>query len=193
MELEEAIQINHICGDSKWIIVLAVGIVATLFGIFLKKQRKIRIAMIITSVLSYVIYAVVSFNCFRSYVYIGSLYAEHEYPYENGIIAEPVDNNTIMLTNNGAESISINNYYKVERYLSNTLFYMQDDVSNRDLVYDTSELVSGQSMMFTFDLADYGNLKPGHYRLACSPEYSMHYYFVEFDILDNGEFVWCDI
>ena len=103
MELEDAIQINHICGDSKWIIVLAVGIVATLFGIFLKKQRKIRIAMIITAVLSYVICAVVSFNCFRSYVYIGSMYAEHEYPYENGIIAEPVDNNTIMLTNNGEE------------------------------------------------------------------------------------------
>lgn len=155
-----------------------------------RNKRKVRNTMLVVTIVLAVIWAGINLMCMYTYIEIGSQIVEDEFPGKHDITVEMVDGDSIRFTNNENEPYELNEFYKLERQIERNWFYVstEDDVEISDLTHD---LLLGQSIILDYDTSAYGELEPGHYRFACQDdENKWCYYYVEFDVLENGDYSW---
>ncbi len=106
------------------------------------------------------------------------------------ISARVTDNCTVQFENQGEETWFFGEYYCLEILIESNWYYVPtvNDLVVHDLAH---ELEPGQSTSLSYSLDPYGELQPGHYRIACGDiGNKTNIYYAEFDIEDDGKFSW---
>ena len=189
MDLETAYKWNHFFGNQLWGIVAAILFVSFVSIFVFRNKRIIRKIMLTVAIVSGVIYGAACVMCFYTYVTLACQCVENEFPGEHDISVEIIDNDTLRFTNNESEPYTINDCFKIEKAIGGNWFYIADDRYS-DSFSEEYELQPGESMELTYDTSSYEELDPGHYRFVCCVENHWRFYYVEFDIDANGDYVW---
>lgn len=191
MDPEVVLFFNHIFGNVFWGLLLLIGIALLVFPLIGKVNARTKKICRIAGVSSIALFVIVCVLCAVTYIVFSVGYAEDEFDSQNDVSAVIVEPYTIRFTNNGEDNATITNRYKIEYLIKNNSWYNVDtDPSDvLEASYESFELAPGESIDLTFDISCYGELKPHHYRYAIEETYS-YYYFVEFDITEDGEFIW---
>lgn len=109
------------------------------------------------------------------------------------IVANVVDYSdsiTVKMENRDNLTWFFGEYYSIQVQIDGSWYYVPvtSDVTVHDLGH---ELEPGQSTALTYSLLPYGDLKPGHYRIACGDGGNKtNIYYAEFDITEESKATW---
>lgn len=190
MEIETALFWNHIFAGVYWAFCLVIGIVLFVLPRVIKLNSRPRNICKVAGVVMILLFFFARFMCIYTYIEAGSRQVDDECAVTNDVSVMIVAPGTIRFTNNGEEAATVTNSYKLE-YLVERCWYNFDPgyADVKPAPFDPVELAPGESVDLTFDISCYGDLKPRHYRYAVN-ESGIRYYYAEFDITDNGDFIW---
>lgn len=190
MDAYTAIVVNRIFGNALWSIFLIFGLGAIVYGARDMYSKKINNRIINTGLASIGIFLIVTFVNVWAYAASGDLYVTYEYEIEADISSQVISDHTVRYTNNEETEITINKWYKVEYYVNGHWYNLRPECDRKldrgrwlNAAYLTLE--PGEESDAWYNISTYGELRPGHYRLASSED-QIHCVYTEFDIDSDG-------
>lgn len=97
---------------------------------------------------------------------------------------------SVKIKNLSDEVFLYGEYYSIQILVDGNWFYAPtvEDVVVHDLAH---ELSPGASYAMTYSLLPYGELDPGHYRIACCDMGNKaNIYYAEFNVMEDGNYDW---
>ena len=190
MDPETALFWNHIFGSDYWGFLLLIGIVLLILPRVIKLTARPRKICRRAGAGMMLLFFLACIMCMYTYIESSQGFIEDEFACRNNVSVMVVEPYTIRFTNNGEENAVISNRYKIERLIERSWYDIDPESSGLQAApFEELELAPGESVDLTFDISCYGELAPRHYRYAVEGS-SYSYYFAEFDITEDGEFIW---